>query len=96
MSMTEVLHANIFFIITTVAVVLFTLLMCVLLFHLIKIVKAVRRIVDRVEAGSEVLADDIENLRATFNITNLIQFIMSLVPGAKPRRASTRRKRKVN
>lgn len=94
--MTEVLHANIFFIITSIAVVLFTLLVCVLLYHLIKIVRAIRRIVDRVEAGSEVLADDIENIRASFNITNLIQFIMGMVPGAKPKKARTRRRRKVN
>lgn len=84
--MSEVLHANIFFVITSVAVVLFTLLVCVLLYHLIKIVKSVRRIVDRVEVGSEVLAEDIEHIRSSLNPARLIQFIMSMMPGGAPRR----------
>ena len=94
--MTEVLHANIFFIITSVAVIVFTCLVCVLLFQLIKIVKAIRRIVDRVEAGSEVLAEDIDNIRSSFNVAKLIQFVMGLVPGAKPKRSTRTRKRRVN
>jgi len=90
--MTEVLHANIFFFITSVAVVLFTLLACVLLYHFIKIVRSVRRIVERVEAGSEVLAEDIDNIRASLNPARLIQFIMSMMPGAAPRRSTRRTK----
>lgn len=90
--MTEVLHANIFFIITSVAVALFTLLVCVLLFHVIKIVKAIRRIVERVEAGSEVLADDIDNIRSSLNPAKLIQFVMNFIPGVAP--IKTRRKNK--
>jgi len=93
--MTEVLHANIFFIITSIAVVLFTLLVCVLLYHLIKIVKAIRRIVDRVEAGSEVLADDIDNIRSALNPAKLIQFVMNFVPGATSSRKSRRKSRKI-
>ena len=88
--MTEVLQANIFFIITSVAVVFFTLLLCVLLYHLIKIVKAIRKVVDRVEAGSEVLAEDIDNIRASLNPARIIQFVMSMMPGA----ASTKRKKR--
>ena len=91
MHMTEVLHANIFFVITSVAVVLFTLLVCILLYHLIKIVRSVRRSVDRVEAGSEVLAEDLDHLRTSFNPARLIQFIMSMMPGASPRKKRTRR-----
>ncbi len=89
--MTEVLQTNIFFIITSVSVVLFTLLVCVLMFHLIKIVKAIRRIVDRVEAGSEVLADDLDNIRASLNPAKLVQFVMGFVPGIK---SKTRRRSK--
>lgn len=62
--MSEVLQANIFFMITSVAVVLFTLLGCVALYHVIKIIRSLRRIVERVEAGSEVIADDISDLRS--------------------------------
>lgn len=89
--MSEVLHANIFFFITSIAVVLFTILMCVLVYHLIKIVKSIRRIVDRVEAGSEVIAEDLENLRESLNPARLIQFVMSMMPGAAPKRRSRKK-----
>ena len=90
--MTEVLQANIFFMITSVAVILFTLLVCVLLYHLIKIVKLIRKIVERVETGSEVLAEDIDNIRNSLNPAKLIQFVMSMMPGAAPKRRSRRKK----
>ena len=79
--MNEVLHANIFFVIASVGIVVLTILVCVLLFQVIKIVRSVRRIVERVEAGSEVLADDIENLRENLNPAKLVTFVMSLIPG---------------
>lgn len=91
-SMTEVLQANIFFIITSIAVVVFTLLVCVLVYHLIKIVRAIRRIVDRVEAGSEVLAEDMENIRSSLNPAKLVQFVMGFVPGAKTHKKRSRTK----
>ncbi len=64
--MTEVLQANIFFLITGIAVIVFTLLLCVALYHLIRILKSIRRVVDRIEAGSEIIADDMAHFRAYF------------------------------
>jgi hypothetical protein len=61
--MSEVLQANIFFFITGIAVIVFTLLLSIALYHLIKILTAVRRIVDRIEEGTETISDDIERLR---------------------------------
>lgn len=61
--MDEVLHANIFFFITGIAVIVFTLLLSILLFHLITFIKTLQRIADRVEAGTATLAEDFENLR---------------------------------
>ncbi len=61
--MSEVLQANIFFFITGIAVIVFTLLLSIALYHLIKILMAVRRIVDRIEEGTETIGDDIERLR---------------------------------
>ena len=40
------------------------ILLSVILYHVIKIVKSVRAILDKVEAGSEVLAEDVSNLRS--------------------------------
>ncbi len=61
--MDEVLHANIFFFITGIAVIVFTLLLSVALYHLIKILKTVERIALRVEEGTMTIADDIEQFR---------------------------------
>lgn len=61
--MNEVLHANIFFVITSVAVIVLTLLLSIALFHLIKILKTMRRIVDRIDEGTETIREDIEQLR---------------------------------
>ncbi len=61
--MNEVLHANIFFVITSIAVIVFTLLLSIALFHLIKILKTMRRIVDRIDEGTETIREDFEQLR---------------------------------
>ena len=78
--MNEILQANIFFVIASVATVCFTILLCVLLYHVIKIVRAIRRIVERVESGSEALASDVEELRKNLNPARLFGFIMNIVP----------------
>lgn len=89
--MTEVLHANIFFFITSVAVVLFTLLLCVLLYHVIKIVRSVRRIVERVEHGSEVIAEDMAHLRTYVAEGSLISSILGIF--MKTRTRTTKKKK---
>lgn len=91
--MSEVLQANIFFIIASIGVVAFVILLSVLLYHLIKIARSVERIVDRVEAGSEVIAEDISQLRENLNPARLVSFVMGLVSGKKTtRRRATKRK----
>jgi len=83
--MTETLQANVFFAIASAGVVVLTILACILLYQCIKIARAIRRIAERVEIGSEVLAGDIENLRDNLNPKRLLSFIMSMVPGMGPR-----------
>ncbi len=73
---------------------MFTMLVCILLYQLIRIARLVRQIVERVEAGSEVLADDLDSLRDSLNPAKFISFIMSLVPGSKPRRRKTTKRSK--
>ena len=62
--MDQVLHANIFFIIASVATVAFCILVVLILYQVFKVVRAVRRIVDRIESGSEQLAEDISSVRS--------------------------------
>ncbi len=60
------MEANIFFFITSIAVIVFTLLMCIVLYHVLKVVKSIRNIIERIEAGSEVIAEDAAHMRAYF------------------------------
>lgn len=62
--MNEILHANIFFVIASIGTVIFLVLVSIILFHAIKIIKSVRRIIEKIEAGSEILASDVSNFRS--------------------------------
>lgn len=81
--MSEVLQANIFFFITGIAVIVFTLLLCIALYHLIIILKSVRRVIDRIEEGSEMIAEDFQNLRTHFAEEGLIATILRAVRGRR-------------
>lgn len=82
--MDEVLHANIFFFITGVAVIIFTALLCVALFHVIKVLKSLRRIMDRIEAGTEIIAEDMQHVREFFAQEGLFgKLLNSLTSPAK-------------
>lgn len=78
--MDEVLHANIFFFIASLATVIFFVFLCFILFHVYKIVKSLRAIVERIEAGSEMIAEDVAHVRemvASGGIwSRLIQFFI--------------------
>ena len=90
--MNEVLHANIFFFISSIATVLFTILLCFALYHIIKILRSIRRIVERVEHGSEVLAEDIEHVRSFVLEGSLISQILRFFVGGAARRKNSRRR----
>ncbi len=62
--MDEVLQANIFFFVTSVAVIVFTLLLCLALFYIIKILQSVRRIINRIDTESEMIVEDVKQLRS--------------------------------
>ncbi len=80
--MSEVLQANIFFLITGSAVIVFSALLCVALFHGIKVLKSLRRIMDRIEEGTEVIAEDMQNVRAYFTEDGFLRrFIASIIGG---------------
>ena len=83
--MSEILQTNIFFIITSIAVVVLTLFVCVILYHIIKLLRSIRTIVARIEEGSEVIAEDVSQLRAYVVEGSLVSQIMSFVFGTKTR-----------
>ncbi len=92
MVMDEILHANIFFIIASLATVVFCILVALILFQVLKIVKSLRSIVERIEAGSEMLAQDVAHVRELVSnggiFTRMFQFMM----GGRRRRGRSRRR----
>ena len=80
--MNEILHANIFFLITSVATVVFCILTSIILYQVIKIVQAIRRILERVEAGSEKIAQDVAHVRSLVGNGGVVSRVVSFVLGA--------------
>jgi len=93
--MGEILLTNIFFIITSVAVIVCTLFVCVILYHVIKILRSIRKIIDRVEEGSEVIAEDVSLLRAYVVEGSLVSQIMSFFVGGKAKNTSRRKSKDI-
>ena len=60
--MTELVHADIFFIVTTVAVVLLTVFWAVFLYYVIGIVRDIRAIVSEVRSASDTVASSVERV----------------------------------
>ncbi len=76
--MTEVLQANIFFAITAAAVIVFTIFLCMAIYYVIKILQAVRNITERIDVGSETIADDMKQLRSYITEGSLISQVIGL------------------
>ncbi len=76
--MTEILQANIFFFITGVAVVVFTIFLCVAMYYVIKILRSVGNITERIDEGSETIAEDIKSLRGYIAEGSLISQIIGM------------------
>ncbi len=68
--MGEVLLTNIFFFITAASVIVLTVFVSIAFFHVIKIIRSIRNIVERIDQGSEVLAEDLHAARAVASSTS--------------------------
>lgn len=90
--MNEILHANIFFIIASIATVIFIILVSLILFHVLKIVKSIRSVMKKIEDGSEVIAADVAHVRELVStggfLSSFFQFIMGM---SRKRKRSGRR-----
>lgn len=85
MAMSEILQANVFFIITSIAVVLMTIFACFILYQIIMVLRSVRKIVERIEEGSDVIAEDVAQLRAYVMEGSLVSQIMGFFLGRTSR-----------
>lgn len=81
--MTEVLQANVFFFITAMAVVIFTIFLCVAMYFVISILRSVRNITERIESGSETLVEDIKQLRSYVSQGSLVSQIVGMFVTSK-------------
>lgn len=94
--MQEVLHANIFFFIATIAVVTFTFLLCIVLLYIISILASVRRAVKQIETGAETISEDLARMREFVLAGGLFSQLLSFLSPRRQRarRASPRARRK--
>ena len=92
--MSEVLQTNIFFFITGIAVIIFTLLLCILLYNLIRITTSVRKIMSRIEAGSESISEGLEQFKQYITERSPIStFLEILLRGRGSKADTTKRAR---
>lgn len=94
--MNEILHANIFFVIASLATVCFSVLICFVLYQVIKIMQVVRLILERIESGSEVLASDLAHIRMFFAEGGFFSSLLGMFGfGPKNSRSPKRKKRDI-
>jgi hypothetical protein len=89
--MHEVLHANIFFFIASIATVVFCILVSIALYHVITILRTIRRIIARIEAGSDVIAEDFATMRSLVVHGSLVSRILHMVVPNRDRRSKRSR-----
>lgn len=90
--MTEILHANIFFFIASGATIVFTILLCIAMYLVIKILSSIRAILARIEAGSDMISGDIQAARDFVASGGLIAHLIGFVMGTT--RSRTKRSTK--
>ncbi len=86
--MSEVLQANIFFYIASLATVVFCIVVTMILFQIYKVMKTVRSILERIDSASEVMAEDVAHVRKLVATGGLVSTIIGLVFGAKKKKRS--------
>jgi hypothetical protein len=86
--MSEVLQANIFFLIASIATVVFCIVVTMILFQIFKIMKTVRSILERIDSASETMSEDVAHVRKLVATGGLVSTVMGLVFGAKKKKRS--------
>jgi len=87
--MNEILHANIFFIIASIATVIFCVFICLILYQILKITKSLRVIVSRIEAQSGQIVEDIDAVRDFVRQGSILRMVLGLFGGTPRRRKRT-------
>lgn len=77
--MEDIVKADIFFFIASIALCILTLFSAIILYFVYKVVRAVQRVVDRIEAQSEEIASDVNNFRSFMYKGGIFASIVSLI-----------------
>lgn len=97
--MTEILHANAFFFIASVATIVFSIMACIAMYLVIKILVSIRAILARIEAGSDLIAEDIQAARTFVAggglISHLIRFVARAGGSTSPRSKRAKRNKEL-
>ena len=88
--MSEILHANIFFFISSIATIVFAIMGCIVLYHVIRILKSLRNLLENVAGASEMIAEDITTVRNFVFKGGMISHLMRLVVGSSAHKTNTR------
>lgn len=70
--MQEFIKADIFFFITSIAVVLVTVGVIIALYYIVRILRNVKDVTERVDEGSKILAEDFSELRSDLKAKGFI------------------------
>ncbi len=84
--MSEVLQANIFFLVASVATIIFCIVVTMILFQIYKVIKAVRSIVERINLASETMSEDVAHVRNLVATGGLVSTVIGLVFGTKKKK----------
>ena len=87
--MSDILQTNIFFLITSVSVIVISGLVCIFIYQLIKVVNSVLRTAKKLEDGSDLVVKEMRsmrrNLRKNFNLSKLFMFVVNTLPNLRPK-----------
>jgi CHASE3 domain sensor protein len=94
--MSEVLHANIFFFIASVATVIFFIIVTMVLYQVYKITVSIRSIIERVESASEVVAEDVAQVRELVSKRGLLPAIVGFIFGSNRKKSRSKQSAKTD
>lgn len=96
--MSETLLANLFFIITGSAIIAVGVLLCVVLYQVLKVVKLVRGTMERIHTSTELIVEDVKALHQQIADGSVVgRVFAALISGAArtTKRRTTRKKKDV-
>lgn len=89
--MEEILKANIFFFITSVAVILLSIGIIIAVLYLVRILRDVKHISEIARTQSDLIADDIRDLRTNMRSGNVANGIVNFARGLYKRAKKPKR-----